>query len=152
MQATVGRVRRLTVTSINEKLRAEAEARIAYYANHPEQIEQRLRELDQEWGIERAIETEAAGTVLTSLFLGVVFSRKWYVLAVFAGSMLLLHNLHGTYPLLPLFRRLGVRTAREIAAERYALKIIRGDFQNIVTGRDGGTPENKLRAFEAAAV
>jgi hypothetical protein len=35
----------------------------------------------------------------------------------------------GWYPLMPLFRRLGIRTAREIERERYALKALRGDFQ-----------------------
>ncbi len=151
MQTTAGRVKRLTVEAINEKLRIDAEARVAYYSNHPDQIDARLRELDEEWDIERAIETEAAATVLTSLLFGAAFSRKWYVVAAFAGSMLLLHNLHGSYPLLPLFRRLGLRTAREIAAERYALKVIRGDFQKIASGQGGGAPENRLRAFEAAA-
>ena len=150
MQATVGRVRRLTVESINEKLRTDAEERVAYYANHPDQIDRRLRELDEEWDIERVIETEGAATVLTGLVFGAVFSRKWYALAAFAGSMLLMHNLHGSYPLLPLFRRLGVRTAPEIAAERYALKVIRGDFEKIISGQESGTPENRLRAFEAA--
>ncbi len=150
MNATVGRVRRLTAESINEKLRRETEARVAYYANHPEQIENRLRELDEEWDLERAIETEAAVTVLTSLVFGAVFSRKWYVLAVFAGSMLLLHNVHGSYPLLPLFRRLGIRTAQEIATERYALKAIRGDFRNLTATGDSPSTENVLLAFETA--
>jgi hypothetical protein len=31
----------------------------------------------------------------------------------------------------PLFRRLGVRTASEIDEERYALKALRGDFRNL---------------------
>jgi hypothetical protein len=30
-----------------------------------------------------------------------------------------------------LFRRLGVRTQREIDEERYALKLIRGDFDDV---------------------
>jgi hypothetical protein len=148
MNATVGRVRRLTPESLNEKFRAQAEARIAYYANHPEEIDQRLRELDEEWDIERAIETEAAATVLGGLFLGAAVSRKWYVLPAFAAGMLLLHNVHGAYPLLPLFRRFGLRTSNEIAAERYGLKAIRGDFSEVT-----GSAENKRdsgRVFEAA--
>jgi hypothetical protein len=44
---------------------------------------------------------------------------------------MLLYGTTGRYPLLPIFRRLGLRTAREIARERYALKALRGDFANM---------------------
>ena len=37
-------------------------------------------------------------------------------------------------PLHPVFRRLGIRTQREIELERYALKALRGDFDHGVTG------------------
>jgi hypothetical protein len=42
----------------------------------------------------------------------------------------------------PLLRRLGVRTAREIELERIALKALRGDFDHV---NDAGS------ALEAAA-
>jgi hypothetical protein len=45
--------------------------------------------------------------------------------------MLLVHASHGWYPLLPLFRRLGVCTRDEIERERFALKAIRGDFDGL---------------------
>jgi hypothetical protein len=59
--------------------------------------------------------------------------------------------LKGWYPLLPAFRRMGVRTSREIARERYALKALRGDFAGMAgadataaartaTPAAGGTP------------
>ncbi len=131
MEATVGRIRRLTAEEVNHRLTSDAEARVAYYARHPEEIETRLRELDEEWDIERAQELEVSATVLTGFFLGVTVSKKWFLLPVLASSLLLLHNLHGGYPLLPLFRRLGFRTAHEIARERYALKALRGDFQSV---------------------
>ncbi len=139
MEATVGRIRRLTAEEVNQRLQTDAETRVAYYARHPEEIETRLRELDEEWDIERALELEVSATVLTGFFLGVTVSKKWFLLPVLASSMLLLHNLHGGYPLLPLFRRLGFRTAHEIARERYALKALRGDFQQ-VSGAKGQTP------------
>jgi hypothetical protein len=146
MTARVGRIRRLTVESINTKLQREAEARVAYYATRPEEIEARLRELDQEWDIERAIEMESATTILTGAVFGITFSRKWFLLSAFASAMLLVHTLHGQYPLLPLFRRMGFRTANEIAQERYALKVLRGDFQRL----DDVEPEGRVRqAFNA---
>jgi hypothetical protein len=49
------------------------------------------------------------------------------------GAAVFLHATAGGYPLLPLFRRLGLRTSREIARERYALKALRGDFHDMQT-------------------
>ncbi|MFC4171611.1 hypothetical protein ACFOYU_06020 [Microvirga sp. GCM10011540] len=147
--STVRRVPEHTSPAVNARLQSEAEARLAYYAVHPHEIEQRLRELDAEWDVERAIETEAASTILLGLGLGWAVDRRWFLLPVFASAMLLLHNLNGAYPLLSLFRRLGLRTQGEIAAERYALKALRGDFERVRKGGQAG--ESRLwEAFEAA--
>jgi hypothetical protein len=51
----------------------------------------------------------------------------------FAGVVLLWHSLIGWSPLLPILRARGVRTPAEIAQERYALKALRGDFQQTLT-------------------
>jgi len=147
MITAVGRIRRQTAQEVNQNLREEAKARVAYYASEPHKIEHRLRELDEEWDIERAIELEVAATVLTGFILGTTVNRKWFVVPVFASAMLLLHNLWGSYPLLPLFRRMGFRTTNEIAQERYALKALRGDFQHI-SQTDG--PKRTREAFQAA--
>jgi hypothetical protein len=40
-------------------------------------------------------------------------------------------NAEGWCPPVNLFRRLGVRTQREIDEERYALKLMRGDFAGV---------------------
>ena len=151
MTSTVGRVKRLTVEEVNSKLAAEAQARVAYFSLHPAEIDFRLRELDEEWDIDRAIEVEAAATVLTGFLLGATVSRKWFILPFMAGTMLLLHNLRGGYPLLPLFRRLGFRTAQEIAQERYALKALRGDFENVPTLRSGSPVGDALQAADPSA-
>ena len=60
------------------------------------------------------------------MVLGATVSRKWLVLPVIAQSMMLLHSLQGFYPLLPLFRRIGLRTEGEIAREHYAIKALGG--------------------------
>jgi hypothetical protein len=44
--------------------------------------------------------------------------------------------LQGWCPPLPIIRRAGVRTAREIEAERTILKAIRGDFQELASLRE----------------
>ena len=147
MVATVGRIRRLTPGRLNNQRQEEAETRLAYYANHPEEIGERLRELDEEWDIERAIELEAAGTVFAGVVLGLTVSKKWFLLTALASAMLLLHNLQGGYPLLPLLRRMGFRSPQEIAQERYALKALRGDFEAVAEGE--GRSQART-AFDAA--
>jgi hypothetical protein len=148
---TSQRVRLNTPDHVNEQIRTETERRIAYYVAHPEQIDRRLAELDEEWDVERLIETEAPTMTLTGITLSALLGRKWLVLPLFAQSMVLLHALQGFYPLLPLFRRMGVRTNREIATERYALKAIRGDFRQVSQGAGDGREraDQALRAAQA---
>ena len=148
MVATVKRIRRPITEDLNQQRQRETEARLAYYAAHPQEIEQRLSELDREWDIDRAVEMKAAGMVLTGFVLGTVFGRKWFLLPLGASVLLLLCNVRGSYPLLPLFRSLGLRTAREIDQERYALKALRGDFAAV---RQGNGQERTRTAFEAAS-
>ncbi|MGH7194555.1 MAG: hypothetical protein ACREJM_13640, partial [Candidatus Saccharimonadales bacterium] len=61
-------------------------------------------------------------------------NRKFLALPVLVGGFLLQHALHGWCPPVPLFRRLGVRTAAEINQERFALKSLRGDFKHLPAG------------------
>jgi hypothetical protein len=147
MVATLGKTRNLTAPIINARIQRDIEARIVYYTQHPNEIGARLEELDKEWDVERAIEAEVAGSVLVGFIFGATLSKKWFLLPAFAGVMLLLHAFRGEYPLLPLFRRLGFRTASEIAQERYALKALRGDFDNIDPGR---AQDQASQAFQAA--
>jgi sirohydrochlorin ferrochelatase len=104
-----------------------------------EQVERRLCELDREWDTDRVLETEASAMGLIGLALGAFVNRKLLVLPALVASGVLLHAQTGRYPLMPLFRRLGVRTAREIARERYALKALRGDF----LGMDAEPPRHR---------
>lgn len=130
INATTQRVRKNTPERFNRQISREIDARIAFYAAHPDQINARLDELEREWDFERTLEAEAPVMTLTGLLLGMTVSRKFLILPLFAQSMVLLHALQGWYPLLPVFRGLGVRTQSEIARERYALKALRGDFDS----------------------
>jgi hypothetical protein len=49
----------------------------------------------------------------------------------------------------PVFRRLGVRTAGEIDRERYALKALRGDFDRIAPSGAGDGRSRARRALDA---
>lgn len=94
-------------------------------------IAARLERLDGEWDTDRVLETEAATMGLLGLALGTLLRPQLLVLPGVVAACVLFHAITGRYPLMPLFRRIGIRTAREIARERYALKALRGDFAGI---------------------
>jgi hypothetical protein len=54
-----------------------------------------------------------------------------FMLPVLVTGFLFQHATQGWCPPVPILRRLGYRTAREIETERIALKALRGDFGNI---------------------
>ena len=59
------------------------------------------------------------------------------------------HAVQGWCPPIPLLRRLGIRTSREIEIERVALKILRGDFGEATRWANGRAIESD-RALRAA--
>jgi hypothetical protein len=62
--------------------------------------------------------------------------------------MMLLHAIHGWYPLLPVLRRIGVRSQDEIERERYALKALRGDFRSLKTAESDRRAEAAWQAVQ----
>jgi hypothetical protein len=132
---TPTRVSRHTDPEVNEQLRNTAEAEIMHAAVRPERIAGRLAELDREWDIERVLEFNYAAVNLVGLTLGARWPR-WYWLPVVAGGFMLMHVIQGWCPPVPVFRRLGVRTTREIDQERCALMALRGDFGGLQAADD----------------
>ena len=116
---------------IQRQIDAKIEESIRHYATQsPEAIAQRIQELDKECDIDGSLAMAAAGVGLggiTLSFLG--GGKKWLLVAGAFLGLLLKQSLHGTSPAVPLMRKLGVRTRAEIDREKYALKILRGDFQ-----------------------
>lgn len=98
-----------------------------YFGADPVFIDERIQELEREWDIERTLEANAASVALAGLALG-AFDRRFLLLPAAVAAFLLQHALQGWCPPLPLLRRLGIRTAREIHDEIIALRILRGDF------------------------
>ena len=82
--------------------------------------------------------------VMAGLFLGITVNRKWLWVPSIVLPFLLLHGVQGWCPPLPLMRRLGIRTQREIDEEKYALKFLRGDC-----GALKAAVEDAQRAIEA---
>jgi hypothetical protein len=92
-------------------------------------ITTRINELDREWDIERALEVNMSSVALTGIALTVFHSRRWLVLPAVVLGFFLQHAIQGWCPPLPVLRRLGFRTRKEIDQEKYALKVLRGDFK-----------------------
>lgn len=134
LPATDERVPANTADAVNLRIRRQMEQRVTQLAaSDKDAITRRLLELEHEWDVERVLEANAATIVLASSALAVVEDRRWGWLAVAAGAFLLQHAVQGWCPPLPVLRRLGVRTAREINEERLALRILRGDFATSVS-------------------
>jgi hypothetical protein len=149
LPSTTARVPLHTPQRYNETIRRQTEQNVARIAAAgPESIERRLRELDEEWDVERTLETNAATVALLGLGLGAFVDRRFFILPGLVCGFLLQHALQGWCPPVPLFRHLGIRTASEIAHERYALKALRGDFRAL-TETDGGQDRTR-EAVQAA--
>ncbi len=128
---TAERVEHHTAASAARQIQRELIASLAHYAAHPHRIDRRLAELDKEWDIERTLEANASAIALAGILLGARSDRRFLLLPAAVTGFLLQHAVQGWCPPLPFFRRLGVRTAAEIARERYALKYLRGDFGTV---------------------
>lgn len=124
------RVRANTSDEVNARLDREMRERVeAFAARGAAEITRRIEELDREWDMERLLETNASA--LAGLGVGLAAatgSRKWLILPGVVLSFLFQHAVQGWCPPVPVFRRLGVRTRKEIDREKYALKALRGDF------------------------
>jgi hypothetical protein len=134
LPSTSTRVPRYSPSSANRRIEEEIAESVRWHAEHPDQIDRRLWELDAEWDIERTLEANAATLALTGTLLGIFADRRFLAVPVVVTGFLLQHALQGWCPPVPLFRKAGVRTMREIDTERYALKALRGDFGPIGPG------------------
>lgn len=129
---TTERVAEHTSDCVNQMIHEKLEQSVEYYRGMPAaEIDRRLQELDQEWDIERAIEANASTLALVGLGLGATVDKRFFILPAAIATFLLQHALQGWCPPIPVLRRLGFRTQSEIEQERYALKVLRGDFADI---------------------
>ncbi|MGE5437240.1 MAG: DUF2892 domain-containing protein [Syntrophothermus sp.] len=115
--------------TMNTKIDADILGNIKKYSSlHIDEINNRIKNLDKEWDAERVLETNAASLSIVGLGLAFFVSKKWFALPAVAASFLLQQGIQGWCPPLPLFRKLGIRTKKEIDKEKYALKFLKGDF------------------------
>ncbi|MBX6324285.1 MAG: DUF2892 domain-containing protein [Rhodospirillaceae bacterium] len=146
---TGSRVSEDTPSDAELRIADDLRRRIVSFAHRLDDIERRLEHLDREWDVERTLEAKAGSAILAGVVLGTFADRRWFALSAVAAAFLVQYAVQGWCPVLPLLRRLGVRTAGEIARERYALKALRGDFDALAAGRDRPPMERAIAALRA---
>lgn len=125
---TEDRIRQHTSDASNRRIDRETRGAIAEAAASPESARERLEELDREWNVDRALMLNfgVIGALTGAKAMANLRSRGriggWGVFFWVQMGFLIHHAVRGWCPPMPLFRRLGFRSAREIAAERCALQ------------------------------
>ena len=116
------RVREVTSDAINQEIDNEIARNINYYSSQStERIKARIKKLEKEWDVERTLELNASLIALGGVVLAATVNKKWLILPAVVTTFLAQHSIQGWCPPIPLFRRLGVRTQKEIETERHAL-------------------------------
>lgn len=123
---TSQRVQLHTKEEINKKIQEKTRENINYYKTKSRrQILDRIKELDKEWDIERALETNAAVIIFISSLLAISTKNIWWIIFIgIISAFLLEHALQGWCPPVPIFRRMGIRSSAEIDEEKYLKKFI----------------------------
>lgn len=149
LPSTTQRVRLHTSERINQRILYETRMRVDWYERHPQQINARLMELEEEWDIERILETNASSLILVGSLLALTQGSRWALLPFGVSAFLLQHALQGWCPPVPILRRFGFRTESEINFERVALKALRGDFGRLNAAQEDSRAAHALMAAQA---
>ena len=88
LPSTAARVSDNTAPEVNAAIRRRTHANLAYFAQHPEEIADRLDELDREWDIERVLETQASSLSLLGTVLGATVDKRFLVLPAVVAAIL----------------------------------------------------------------
>lgn len=145
-------VRAVTPQGTQTGLDRQIKQRVESYADaSTAELSARIDELEREWDIERVLELNASSLALVGTVLGATVSRKWLLLPGTVLPFLFQHAVQGWCPPVVLFRRLGVRTRKEIELEKYALKALRDDFTPPTEGPDAGQEVGAADALRGAA-
>lgn len=131
------RVKKATPAPINIKIENATWQRVAAYNNKsPQEISARIDQLNKEWDIERWLGVNMSTLALTGLATAAISrNRNWNILPAIVLGFFFQHSVQGWCPPLPLLRLLKIRTSKEIEEEKYALKVLRGDFDMVPATR-----------------
>ena len=133
MEIQNDRVQTNSPKQLNKRIEEQLLSNIQYYSKQDRQaISERINELETEWYVDRVLMTNASSISIISLLLGLKVDKRWFILSGAVAAFLLQHGIQGWCPPLPLFRKLGIRSFKEIDRERFALKLLRGDFKDLI--------------------
>ena len=126
------KVRANTSPEINRAVDNEIAAMVRYYAGKTDyEINRRIEQLDKEWDISQFIELRAAIVSLMGMAFGLKKNREWFILPLIASTFLLQYAIQGWCPPVPILRRFGIRTRQEIDVEKYALKTLCRNLEEV---------------------
>ena len=133
------RVRAHTAAHVNEEIGRATERNIIRAAGLSKAaLSRRIAELDEEWDIERYLEMNASALAFSGIALGLLVNKKFFALPALVLPFLFQHAVQGWCPPMPILRRRGIRTRKEIDTEKFALKALRGDFDLLTTSTSSG--------------
>ena len=121
-------IRRHSSRSANRRIDQQTRDAIDEVGDSPSKIRARLDELDREWDIDRALMLNFAvlATVSSSMAMRTFYKHRrfggWAGMFFTQMGFLAFHAIKRWCPPMPVFRRLGFRSDREIAEERSALR------------------------------
>ena len=120
---------------INKAIDQETLALLEQYSDAtPEEVQERLMELDTSYDVECYVEMVGSGLTLAGIALATRFKKLWFLPAITSG-LVLAHSLPIWDPLTPILRLFGVWSRQEIEREKFALKLLRGDFERLDNDR-----------------
>jgi hypothetical protein len=126
------RVRANSGDELNRQLDLQTQTCLEQFAGADrEAINRHVEVLSREWDMERYLQANASLLSFSGVLLGATVSRKFLILPGVVFGFLLQHAIQGWCPPMPVFRRMGVRTRKEINREKFALKALRGDFEGV---------------------
>lgn len=134
------RVRKNSSNTVNNSIDQDIAQHVNDMSNKsPEAINERIRQLEQEWDVERNLEVIAPSLILGGLALGAFANKKWLALPGLVAAFLLQHGIQGWCPPVPVLRFFKIRTKGEIDREKYALKALKGDFEKTAADKSTST-------------
>ncbi|MFW6224259.1 MAG: hypothetical protein ACOC4R_01230 [Bacteroidota bacterium] len=143
-------IRENTGEEINRRIDRYIEDNIRYYATQAEDIiTGRINTLEKEWDVQKLVQAIDSGIGLGSILLGVLGSKKWWFVTTLAAASSGMSAVKGWSPCTMALRRMGFRTRQEIDREKYALKALRGDFNELTKHEPDKVDERIKAAIEA---
>jgi hypothetical protein len=119
---TNDRVRNASDAEINKEIENDIEENVRFYSiQNPITIKRRIKDLDEEWDVERVLQLNASSLALTGVIMGAFSSKKWLLLSALVTGFLAQHAVQGWCPPLVILRKLKIRTRKEIDLEKFAL-------------------------------